>query len=62
MIAAVRASQFAWRRAVTQVTAEPSWNALLKKADFEGRFPMAMFWVSIALSVLGFAALMFAIQ
>ena len=32
-----------------------------ERYKFEGRFPMAMFWLSTALGVLGFAAIMFAI-
>jgi hypothetical protein len=32
-----------------------------ERLKFEGRFPMAMFWVSTALGALGAAAIMFAI-
>ena len=48
---------------VIQVIQEPSCDVLLapRRTKFEGRFSMAMFWLSIALGVLGFAAIMFAI-
>jgi hypothetical protein len=32
-----------------------------ERHKFEGRFPMAMFWLSTALGALGVAAIMFAI-
>jgi hypothetical protein len=48
---------------VIQVIQEPSCDALLKPKRLISKddFAMAMIWLSIALGVLGFAAIMFAI-